>query len=146
MTREMGGGVINRTAINCFFITDASPLFGQQYVHNCTVTKGGWIGWIAETGFFAWPASGMRRRGIAGVTMSAALASYEEAFRVTAHESHVEIRAQAERRAPVLSPDGHSRRNPAEARPAKTAERLRLRPRRSRQGFGRWVDRLRRGR
>jgi hypothetical protein len=69
-------------------------------------------------GFFAWLASRIRRRGLAGGAMSAALASYEEAFRITAHESHVEIRAQAERKAPILSPDDHWGRSPGEAGPA----------------------------
>ncbi|MZD04044.1 hypothetical protein GTW43_02955, partial [Streptomyces sp. SID5785] len=39
----------------------------------------------------------VRRRGTAG-GVSGALASWEEAFRVTSHAAHVEIRAQAERR------------------------------------------------
>lgn len=102
----------------------------------------------AATGFFAWLASRIRRRGLAGGAMSAALASYEEAFRITAHESHIEIRAQAERKAPVLSPDDHWGRGPGEAGPAGAEDRgsLQSRPRRSRGGLGRWVDRLRRGR
>jgi hypothetical protein len=96
-------------------------------------------------GFFAWLASLIRRRGLAGGAMSAALASYEEAFRVTAHESHVEIRAQAERKAPILSPDDHWRRSPGEAGSAAAEDRrpLRSRSRRSRRGLGRWVGRLR---
>jgi hypothetical protein len=66
------------------------------------------IGGLATVlGFFSWPASRIRRRGLAGGPMSAALASYEEAFRITAHESHVEITAQAELKGPLLSPDGH---------------------------------------
>ena len=60
----------------------------------------------AVLGLFTWLASVVRRRGLAGGAVSAALASYEEAFRVTAHESHVEIRAQAERKTPVPTPDG----------------------------------------
>lgn len=47
----------------------------------------------------------VRRRGTAGAAITAALAAHDEAFRVTAHESYVEIRAQAERKAPLLSPD-----------------------------------------
>jgi hypothetical protein len=99
-------------------------------------------------GFFAWLAARIRRRGLAGGAISAALASYEEAFRITAHESHVEIRAQAERKAPILSPDDHWGRSPGEAGPASAEDRRPLRPRsrRSRRGPGRWVDRLRRGR
>ncbi|MGV9691764.1 hypothetical protein ACWDUX_21975 [Streptomyces sp. NPDC003444] len=48
----------------------------------------------------------VRRRGTAGAAIGAAMAAHDEAFRVTAHESYHEIRAQAERKAPVLSPDG----------------------------------------
>ncbi|MFJ8888046.1 hypothetical protein ACIRJR_32220 [Streptomyces sp. NPDC102402] len=59
----------------------------------------------AVMGFFRWLASRVRRRGTAGAAISAALASYDEAFRVTAHEAHHEIRAQAERKVPLLSPD-----------------------------------------
>ncbi|NGO41987.1 hypothetical protein G6048_07295 [Streptomyces sp. YC419] len=99
----------------------------------------------AVLGFFAWLASRIRRRGLAGGAMSAALASYEEAFRITAHESHVEIRARAECKAPILSPDDHWGRSPGEAGPA-GAEDRRPRSRRSRRGPDRWIDRLRRGR
>ncbi|MFJ8865411.1 hypothetical protein ACIRD6_06560 [Streptomyces sp. NPDC102473] len=56
-------------------------------------------------GFFRWLASRVRRRGTAGAAIGAALAAYDEAFRVTAHEAHHEMRAQAERTAPLLSPD-----------------------------------------
>ncbi|MEV5612726.1 hypothetical protein [Streptomyces sp. NPDC052225] len=55
---------------------------------------------------FVWLARRVRRRGTAGGAVGAALASWEEAFRVTAHEAHVEVQAQARRQAPVLSPDG----------------------------------------
>jgi hypothetical protein len=66
------------------------------------------IGGLATTvGLFTWLALHIRRRGLAGGAMSGALASYEEAFRVTAHESHVELRAQADRTAPLLTPDRH---------------------------------------
>ncbi|MFI8965725.1 hypothetical protein ACIGO8_26860 [Streptomyces sp. NPDC053493] len=47
-----------------------------------------------------------RRRGTAGAAITAALAAHDEAFRITAHESYVEIRAQAERKTPLVSPDG----------------------------------------
>ncbi|MGW0709206.1 hypothetical protein ACWD4G_25175 [Streptomyces sp. NPDC002643] len=59
----------------------------------------------AVLGLFIRLAVRIRRRGLAGGAMSAALASYEEAFRATAHESYVEIRAQAERKTPLPSPD-----------------------------------------
>lgn len=66
-------------------------------------------------GFFGWPAARIRRRGLAGGAMSAALASYEEAFRATVHGCYIESRVQAERRAPLLSPDDHRGRTPGEA-------------------------------
>ncbi|MFH8930226.1 hypothetical protein [Streptomyces pristinaespiralis] len=55
---------------------------------------------------FTWIAVHVRRRGIAGAAVRAALASHDEAFRVTAHVSHYEIQAQAERQGQALSPDG----------------------------------------
>lgn len=60
----------------------------------------------AVMGGFAWLAARVRRRGLAGTAVRAALASYDEAFHATAHESHYELRAQAERRVPAPSPDG----------------------------------------
>ncbi|MET9494749.1 hypothetical protein [Streptomyces sp. NPDC006552] len=62
---------------------------------------------IAVLALFTWLAARIRRRGAAGGALGGALAAYEEALRVTAHESHVEIRAQAGRTDPVLTPDGH---------------------------------------
>ncbi|MFI8001592.1 hypothetical protein [Streptomyces sp. NPDC086010] len=56
-------------------------------------------------GFFTWLASRVRRRGTAGAALTAAMAAHDEAFRVTAHDAHHEIRAQADRRTPLLSPD-----------------------------------------
>lgn len=94
----------------------------------------------AVLGLFTWLAARIRRRGLAGGAVSAALASYEEAFRVTAHESHVEISAQAERRAPLLSPDGHGARGPGGGG---VRRRPVGRPRggRSRQRSRRWTGR-----
>ncbi|WP_262698158.1 MULTISPECIES: hypothetical protein [Streptomyces] len=60
----------------------------------------------ALMGFLGWVASLARRRGATGAALRAALASHDEAFRVTAYDSHQEIVAQAERKAPTLSPDG----------------------------------------
>ncbi len=102
----------------------------------------------AVSGLLTWLAARIRRRGLAGGAMSAALASYEEAFRVTAHEAHVEIRAQAQRKAPLLSPDDHWGRSPGEAGPLGAAGRRpgQTRLRRSRRGLGHWVDRLKSGR
>ncbi|WLW58104.1 hypothetical protein [Streptomyces sp. YU58] len=100
----------------------------------------------AVLGGFAWLAARIRRRGLAGGAMSAALASYEEAFRVTSHEAHIEIRAQAERKAPIPLPDGPWARSPGEAGPKDTDGRRprHPRPRRSRRRLARWTDRLRR--
>ncbi|MEU1705747.1 hypothetical protein ABZ478_10125 [Streptomyces sp. NPDC005706] len=51
-------------------------------------------------------ARAIRRRGSVGGGVGAALAAYEEAFRATSHASHIEIRAQADRKSPTGSPDG----------------------------------------
>jgi hypothetical protein len=59
----------------------------------------------AVMGCFARLATLVRRRGVGGSAVRAAMASYDEAFRVTAHDSHYEIQAQAERKAPMPSPD-----------------------------------------
>ncbi|MFC8230868.1 hypothetical protein [Streptomyces sp. NPDC057287] len=91
----------------------------------------------AVMGFFRWLASRVRRRGTAGAAISAALASYDEAFRVTAHEAHHEIRAQAERKAPLLSPD-HPWETGRSRRPSWEGPR--------RRGLRRRVGRLWRGR
>ncbi|WAP59876.1 hypothetical protein [Streptomyces sp. S465] len=76
----------------------------------------------AIMGFLGWVASLARRRGATGAALRAALASHDEAFRVAAHDSHHEIRAQAERKAPILSPDGRwtPSRAPAGRRPSGT--------------------------
>ncbi|MFF0742791.1 hypothetical protein ACFYVL_20565 [Streptomyces sp. NPDC004111] len=101
----------------------------------------------AVLGLFAWLAVLVRRRGLAGGAMSGALASYEEAFRVTSHEAHVEVRAQAERKAPLLSPDDHWGTGPLCTGAAGARGRRPVRrPGRSRRGLGRWVERLRAGR
>lgn len=89
-------------------------------------------------GAFAWLARVIRRRGVAGHAVAAALASYEEAFRVTSYEAHQEIRTQAGRKLPLESPDDPWR--PARpALPARAAARSTRRPRG-------WVRRLRRRR
>ena len=64
----------------------------------------------AVMGSFSRLARLIRRRGVAGGGLGAALAAYEEAFRTTSHASHYEIRAQAERKTPTDSPDGLRRR------------------------------------
>ncbi|MFF3946325.1 hypothetical protein ACFYYN_16010 [Streptomyces sp. NPDC001902] len=87
-------------------------------------------------GVFAWLARVIRRRGLAGHAVAAALASYEEAFRVTSYEAHQEIHTHAERRLPFDSPDEPWR--PARATvPARPAVR-------SARGPRTWVRRLRR--
>lgn len=58
---------------------------------------------IAVMAFFTWLKRLVLRRGLAGSALRGALASYEEALRVTSHESHIEIRAQADRQTPVVS-------------------------------------------
>ncbi|MET9877178.1 hypothetical protein ABZZ36_21475 [Actinacidiphila glaucinigra] len=80
-------------------------------------------------GAFAWLARVIRRRGVAGHAVAAALASYE---------AHQEIRTQAGRKLPLESPDDpwHPARPALAARPAA----------RSAQGPRRWVRRLRRRR
>lgn len=60
---------------------------------------------IAVMGFFTWLKRLVLRRGLAGSALRGALASYEEAMRITSHESQIEIRAQADRQAPVVSDD-----------------------------------------
>ncbi|MFD8645478.1 hypothetical protein ACFV14_34810 [Streptomyces zaomyceticus] len=63
-------------------------------------------GLAGTAGLLAGLAAAVRRRGTAGMAIGAAMAAHDEAFRVTAHESYHEIRAQTARKAPVLSPDG----------------------------------------
>ncbi|WP_226966854.1 hypothetical protein [Streptomyces phaeolivaceus] len=98
---------------------------------------------------FVWLGVRIRRRGPGGGAMSGAMAAYEEAFRATAHASHVEIRAQAERKDPLLSPDDHWPRGPREAT-ARTAPPTtpppRPRPFRAHRVLRRWTARVRPGR
>lgn len=93
----------------------------------------------AVMGLFRWLASRVRRRGTAGAAISAALASYDEAFRVTAHDAHYEVRAQAERKAPLLSPDRPWETGTGGPRPGEG-------PRRRWPGLRRRAGRLWRGR
>jgi hypothetical protein len=72
-------------------------------------------GLAALLGFFVWLASHVRRRGVAGEAVRAALAAYEEGFHGTAHAAHYEIQAQGQRKAPMPSPDDKLRRNRDEA-------------------------------
>ncbi|HET6860636.1 MAG TPA: hypothetical protein VFH94_26500 [Streptomyces sp.] len=102
----------------------------------------------AVLGFFTWLASHARRRGVAGAALGAALAAYDEALRTTAHASHYEIRAQAERQAPMQSPDDPWRPDRGEARLPGAGDRRppRSRPRRPGHGLRRRVARLWRAR
>ncbi|MFJ9033907.1 hypothetical protein ACIRQP_36585 [Streptomyces sp. NPDC102274] len=102
-------------------------------------------GLAAVLAALVWLACHVRRRGTAGVAVAAALASWEEAYRVTAHESHWEIKAQAERQSPVLSPDGHWPRNGHEASGVRERGRRPSvsRPRRERVRLRRLVRRWR---
>ncbi|WP_063784368.1 hypothetical protein [Streptomyces sp. SBT349] len=87
-------------------------------------------------GGFAWLASHVRRRGVVGSALGAAMASHDEAFRPTAHDSHYEIRAQAERKAPILSPDHDARdRSGLARRSGVDAPRPRRHPRRRLRRF-----------
>ncbi|MGI5350252.1 hypothetical protein ACQEU8_19030 [Streptomyces sp. CA-250714] len=93
---------------------------------------------IAVTGFFTWLKRVMLRRGLAGSALRGALASYEEAMRITSHESHIEIRAQADRQTPVVTGDPRwTGRTAAGTSAARTR-----RPRRpSRRRLRRWLGR-----
>ncbi|MDX3769378.1 MULTISPECIES: hypothetical protein [Streptomyces] len=86
----------------------------------------------AVMGFFTWLAFVVRRRGLAGGAVRTAMASYEEAFRVTAHDSHYEIQAQAERKVPMALPGDPWRPIRGEGGPAGERGRgpLQRRPRR----------------
>ena len=53
-----------------------------------------------------WLASRARRRGTAGAALAGAMAAYDEAFHSTAHDTYVEVQAQADRKLPPIpAPD-----------------------------------------
>ncbi|WP_329035726.1 hypothetical protein OIE71_23085 [Streptomyces sp. NBC_01725] len=88
--------------------------------------------------FFGRLASLVKRRGAAGAGITAAMAAYDEAFRVTAHDAHYEIQAQAERQIPLPAPDDPQVAGgslPYRGRPAP--------PRRRRSVLRRWARRVR---
>ncbi len=58
----------------------------------------------AVMGFFTWLASVVRRRGMAGAGIREAMASFEEAYKVTSHDSYYEIQAQARAQSPTATP------------------------------------------
>ncbi|WP_406347423.1 hypothetical protein OHA44_00705 [Streptomyces sp. NBC_00144] len=93
---------------------------------------------IAVMGFFTWLKRLVLRRGLAGSALRGALASYEEPMRITSHESHIEIRAQADRQTPVVTDDprwtGRTAAGPSAAR---TRRSRRPGRRRLRRWFGR---------
>ncbi|MET8096531.1 hypothetical protein ABZV29_08650 [Streptomyces sp. NPDC005236] len=104
-------------------------------------------GLAAVLGFLVRLAARVRSRGLAGGAVNAALASYEEVFRATSHAAHVEIQVQKERKAPLLSPDGHWERGPGGRSPAGTQGRRSPAPSRFRRPGGtlrRWAGRFRR--
>lgn len=94
-------------------------------------------------GFFGRLAVLVRRRGTAGAAITAAMASYDEAFRVTAHDAHYEIQAAAGRQIPLPSPDDPAGRDLAAGPGPYTRPRHRHRPR-HRSVLRRWALRLRR--
>lgn len=93
-------------------------------------------------GFFGRLALLVRRGGSAGAGITAAMAAYDEAFRVTAHEAHYEIQAQAERRIPLPSPDDPHRAGRAAVGPGPSGRHPRSRTRR-RSVLRRWARRPR---
>jgi len=69
----------------------------------------------AVLGFFSWLAFLVRRRGVSGAAIRAAMASYDEAFHGTAHQSHYEIQEQARRKLPAQAPGDPLPPNPGGA-------------------------------
>ncbi|MCX2184197.1 hypothetical protein KV205_27240 [Streptomyces sp. SKN60] len=63
-------------------------------------------GLLAVLGGCVWLAVRVRRRGTAGGGARAALAAWEEAYRITSYEAYQEITAGARRKTPLPSPDG----------------------------------------
>jgi hypothetical protein len=61
-------------------------------------------------GGFAGFAALVRRRGLAGQAVRAAMAAYDEALHVTAYEAYQEARARTERQAPASTPGDPWRR------------------------------------
>ncbi|MFF3561362.1 hypothetical protein ACFYXS_15100 [Streptomyces sp. NPDC002574] len=90
----------------------------------------------AVMGLFTWLATVVRRRGAAGSAVRAAMASYEEAFQVTAHDAHQEIQAQARRKVPVMSPDDPWRSGRPGRRDDGTSRRVPAAKRRPRRRLG----------
>ncbi|MFJ5886188.1 hypothetical protein [Kitasatospora cineracea] len=73
----------------------------------------------------------LRRRGGTGASaLRGALAGYEEAMRTTSHQARLELRAEADRIAPIAAPDGF---HPALGPRTRDARKARLRRRRGRR-------------
>ncbi|MDI3421189.1 hypothetical protein [Streptomyces luteolus] len=102
------------------------------------------LGMLAVLSGCALLAVHVRRRGAAGGAVSAAMAAYDEAFKVTSYEAHVEVRAQARRKSPLLAPDEEWRPVVRPAGPTGARGRLPRLPRRarSRRGPSRGLRRL----
>lgn len=79
----------------------------------------------------------VRRRGPQGSAARAALASWEEAYRITSREAYVEIQEQSRRKLPMLSPDGYWRPLVLAGSPGResAADRPRTRDRRGWRGL-----------
>lgn len=54
---------------------------------------------------FGWLARRVRRRGLAGTAIRAAMAAYEEGWHVSGYEAHLEMRAQGQRTVSIPVPD-----------------------------------------
>ncbi|MDQ8702710.1 hypothetical protein RCO28_09440 [Streptomyces sp. LHD-70] len=98
------------------------------------------LGMLAVLAGCGWLAVHVRRRGAAGGGVSAAMAAYDEAFKVTSYEAHVEVQAQARRKSPLLSPDEEWRPVARPAGPTGAGGRLPRRVR-SRRGLLRGLRR-----
>jgi hypothetical protein len=58
----------------------------------------------AVMGVFTWLARLVRRRGLAGTALRAAMAAYEAGWHVSGYEAHQELRVQAGRRESTPAP------------------------------------------
>ncbi|WBB61129.1 hypothetical protein O7599_00795 [Streptomyces sp. WMMC500] len=88
----------------------------------------------AVMGFFTWLKDVVRRRGLAGSAVQGALAACEEAIRITSHDSYHEVRAAADRQAPVAAPGDPFRPGGAVGGPRRSTAGL---PKRRRGGLRR---------
>jgi Tfp pilus assembly protein PilE len=63
------------------------------------------VGMVSILAGLVWMSGRIRRRGMAGAAMRAAMAAYAEAFQTTAHQAHAEIQVQNRRMVARPSPD-----------------------------------------